>query len=90
MAWLLFFKKDFYEPFQWIEFKCLNPVAPFQGLSLLLITMSLGVTGTLLIDLTLKLSSGFKTTNPGLVIGKHLIVSLLLHCSKAMYNRFKM
>ena len=87
MAELLFFKKDFYEPFQWIEFKCLNPVAPFQGLSLLLITMSLG---TLLIDLTLTLSSGFKTTNPGLVVGKHLIISLLLHCNKAMYNRFKM
>ena len=58
----------------------------FQGDSLLLTTESLGVPGTLLIKLTMKTPSGFKSVNPGLVIGNHLIDSLLFHHNKAMYK----
>ena len=50
---------------------------------------SLGVPGSLLIDLTMKSASGFVTVNPGLVIGKHLIDSLLFHSNKTMYKTFK-
>ena len=59
-------------------------VQSFQGDSLLLTTASLGVPGTLLINLTIKKPSGFKSVNPGLVIGNHLIDSLLFHYNKAM------
>ena len=61
---------------------CLNPLLPFQGDSLLLTTKSLGVLGTLLIDLTMKQPSDFEPTKLGLVIGKHVIISLLLHSTK--------
>ena len=64
-------------------------VQSFQGDSLLLTTESLGVPGTLLINLTMKTPSGFKLVNPGLVIGNHLIDSLLFHYNKAMYKIFK-
>ena len=57
--------------------------------SLLITTESLGVPGTLLINLTMKTPSGFKLGNPGLVIGNHLIDSLLFHYNKAMYKIFK-
>ena len=57
--------------------------------SLLITTESLGVPGTLLINLTMKTPSGFKWVNPGLVIGNHLIDSLLFHYNKAMYKIFK-
>ena len=66
-----------------------QPVEPFQGHCLLLTSNSLGVPGALLIDLSVKPPSGFETANPGLVIGKHLIILLLLHSEKAMYKRFK-
>ena len=33
--------------------------------------------------------SGFESVNPGLVIGKHLIGSLLFHYNKAMNKIFK-
>ena len=71
-----------------IQFKSLNPVQSFQGDSLVVTTESLGVPGTLLIDLTIKPPSGFKSVNPGLLIGKHLIYSLLFHYNKAMYKIF--
>ena len=74
-----FLKNELYSPFLWIEFKYLNPVQPFQRESLLLSTKPLGVPGTHLIDLTIKPPRGFEAANPGLVIGKHLIVSLLLY-----------
>ena len=69
---------------KWIEFKCLNPVHPFQGYDLLLTTKSLGNPGTLLIDLTMKLPIGVEPANPGLVIGKHLIIFLLLHSNEVV------
>ena len=50
----------------------------------MLTTKSLGAPGTLL-----KPPSGFETANPRLVIGKHLIISLLFHSNKVMYKRFK-
>ena len=50
---------------------------------------SLGVPSTLLIDLTMKPPSEFDPVNPELVIGKHLINSLLFHYNKAMYKIFK-
>ena len=56
---------------------------------LLLTTESLGVPGTLLIDLTMKPPSGFESVNPGLVIGKPLINSLFFHYKKVMYKIFK-
>ena len=55
----------------------------------LLTTKFLGVPGHFLIDLTMRPPSGFETASPGLVIGKYLIISLLLHSNKAMYWRFK-
>ena len=58
----------------------------FQGDSLLLTTKSLGVPGTLLIDLTMKSPSGFERANSGLVIGKHLITSIHLHSNKVLYK----
>ena len=61
---------------KFIEFKCLNNVQPIQGDSLLLTTKSLGIPGTLLIDLTMKAPSDFEPANPGLVIGKQFIISL--------------
>ena len=57
--------------------------------SLLLTTESLGVPVTLLINLTMKTPSAFKGVNPGLVIGNHLIDSLLFHYNKAVYKIFK-
>ena len=71
-----------------IQFKYLNPVQTFQGNSLLVTTVSLGVPGTLFIDLTMKLPSGFKSVNPGLVIGKHLFYSLFFYYNKVMYKIF--
>ena len=53
-------------------FKCLNSVQSFPGDSLLLTTKSPGVSGTLLIDLTMKPRSRFEPPNPRLVIGKQL------------------
>ena len=50
-------------------------------------TMNHGVPrsfGTLLVDLTTKPPSGFKPVNPGLVIGKYLIDSLLFYYNKTM------
>ena len=82
----LFLRKELYDKFLWIQFKSLNPAQSFQGDSLLLITESLGIPGTLLIKLTMKTPSGFKSVNPGLVIGNHLIDSLLFHHNKAMYK----
>ena len=53
-------------------------------------TESLGVPGTLLIDLFMKPPSGFESANPGLVIRKNLINSLLFYYNKAaMYEMFK-
>ena len=54
-----------------------------------LTTKSLGIPGTLLTDLTMKPTTGLEPGNPGLVIGKHLIISLVLHSNKVMYKRFK-
>ena len=71
-----------------IQFKFLNPVQSFQGDSLLVTTEALGVPGTLWIDLTMKLFSGFKSVNPSLVIGKYLIYSLIFHYNIAMYKIF--
>ena len=71
-----------------IHFKSLNPVQSFQRDSLLVTTESLGVPGTLLIDLSIKPPSGFKSVNPGLVIGKRLIYSLHFHYNKSMYKIF--
>ena len=48
-----------------------------------------GIPGTLLIDLTMKSPSGFESANPGLVIGKQLINSLLIYYNKVMYKIFK-
>ena len=45
----------------------------FIFISRRLTTESLGVLGTLSIDLTMKPSSGFEAANPGLVIDKQLI-----------------
>ena len=45
--------------------------------------------GTLLIDPTIKFSSGFESANPGLVIGKGLINPLLIHYNKVKYKIFK-
>ena len=42
-----------------------------------------------MIDLTIKPPNGFESANPGLVIGKHLIDSLLFHYKKAIYKIFK-
>ena len=50
------------------EFKCVNPVQLLQGDSLLLTTKSLGIPGTLLIDLTMKPSSDLELANPGMVM----------------------
>ena len=77
-------KKEIYNPSQF-----LNPVEPLQRDSLIWNTKSLTVPGTLLIHLTMKLPSGFEPSKPGLVIGKHLIISSLLNSDKALYNRFK-
>ena len=57
--------------------------------SLLLTTESLGVSGTLLINLTMKTPSGFKSGNTGMVIGNRLIDSLHFHYNKAMYKIFR-
>ena len=43
-----------------IQFKSLNPVQSFQGESLLVTSESLHFYGTLLIDLIMKLATGFK------------------------------
>ena len=64
-------------------------VQSFQGDSLLLTTESLGVPGTLLIDLTMKPASGFKSVNPVMVISKHLIDWLFFDYNKAMYKIFE-
>ena len=61
----------------------LNPKHSFQVGSLLATTKLLGEHDTLWIDLTMKQPSGFESTSPGLVIGKHLIVMY------AMYKIFK-
>ena len=61
----------------------------FQGGTLILTTKSLGVPGTLLNDLTMKPAGGFESANPGLVIGKYLINSLLTSSNKTMYKTFK-
>ena len=47
------------------EFKCLNPVQPFQGDRLLLTTRSFGFSGNLLIDLAMKAPNGFEPANTG-------------------------
>ena len=72
-----------------IQCKSLNPVQSFQGDSLLLTTESLEAPGTLLINLTMKTICDFKSVNLGLVIGNHLIDSLLFHYNKAMYKILK-
>ena len=82
-------RKELHDNFLWIQFKSLTLVQSFQGDSLLLTTGSLQVPGTLLINLTTKTPSGFKSVNPGLVIGNHLIDLLLFHYNKAMYKIFK-
>ena len=85
-----FKKKELYSPFQSIEFKCINSVEPFQGDNSLLLTKSLGVSGTLLfVDLTMKTPGSFKPANPGLLIRKHLIILLLFNTSKVIYKRFQ-
>ena len=56
---------------------------------MLITTKSLGYPGTFLIERTMRPSSGFETANPGLVIGKHLYILLLLDSNKAIYKRFK-
>ena len=66
-----------------------QPCRAISRRQLLLTTNSLEVPGTLLIDLTMKPPSGFEPTNPGLVIGKHLIISLILHSNRVMYTRLK-
>ena len=48
-----------------IQFKSLNPVQSFQRDILLVTTESLGASGTILIDLTMKPSGGFKLVDPG-------------------------
>ena len=78
-----------YDNFLWIHLKSLNPVQSFHRDRLLLTTESLGFPGTLLIKLTMKTPSGFKSVNPGLVIGNHLPDSLLFHYNKAMHKILK-
>ena len=84
-----FFKIELHSPFHRIQIKSFNHVHPFQEDSLLLTTKFLGVPGTLLIDLTMKSLRGFEPVNTGLVIGKHLIISLLFHSKKVVYKGFK-
>ena len=84
-----FLRKELYDNFLWIQFKSPNPVGSFQGDSLLLTTESLGVPGIILINLTMKASSGFKWINPKLAIGNHLIDSLLFNYNKAMHKIFR-
>ena len=48
-----------------------------------------GIPSILSIDLTMKSPSGFESANPGLVIRKHLINSLLIYYNKVMYKIFK-
>ena len=84
-----YFLKKLYGNFQLPQFKYLNPVQSFQGDSLILCNKFLGIPGTLLIDLTMKSSSGFESANPGLVIGRRLINSLLIYYNKVLYKIFK-
>ena len=72
-----------------VQFKSVNATESFQGDSLLLTTESLGVPGTLLINLTMKTPTGFKSVNSGLVISNHLIDSFVFHYNKAMYKILK-
>ena len=37
----------------------------------------------------MKSPRGFEPANTGLVIGKHLITSLLFHSNKVVYKRFE-
>ena len=82
----VFLGKERYDSFLWIQLKSLNPVQSFHRDSLLLITESQGVPGTHLIKLTMKKTTGFKSVNPGLVIGNLLTDSLLFHYNKAMHK----
>ena len=82
-------QKELDDNFQWIEFKSLKPVRLFKRDSLVLITESLGIPGTLLIILTMKLASGFESVSPGLVISKHLIDSLIFHYNKQCIKYLK-
>ena len=88
-AKLLFFKKGTLWQLSMVQFKSVNATESFQGDSLLLTTESLGVPGTLLINLTMKTPTGFKSGDTGLVIGNCLIDSLHFHYNKAMYKIFK-
>ena len=72
-----------------VQFKSVNAVESFHRDSLLLTTESLGVPGTLLINLTMKTPTGFKSGDTGLVIGNCLIDSLHFHYNKAMYKYLK-
>ena len=83
------FLKKLYGNFKLPQFKYLNPVQSFQGDSLILCNEFLGIPGTLLIDLTMKSSTGFESANPGLIIGRRLINSLLIYCNKVLYKIFK-
>ena len=83
------FLKELYGNFQWIEFKCPNPLQSLEGNSLLLTTESLGVPGTLSIDRTIKPPRSFESAYPGLVINKYLINSLVFHYNKAILKTFK-
>ena len=67
------------------EFKCLTPVQPLRGDSLLLTTEPLGVPDILLIDVTIKTPSGFQLANPRMII----INSLLFYHNEAKYKIFK-
>ena len=57
--------------------------------SLTLSTESPRIPGSLLIDLTMKPPGSFESANPGLVIGKHFINSLIIYYNKVMYKIFK-
>ena len=84
-------KKGIYANFQQTELKCSHPVQSFQGYSLLLTIESLGVPGTLLIDVTMKPAFGFESANPGLVIVKQLIYYLFIITKKCVkYLKYKL
>ena len=67
-------KQELYGNFQWIEFKCLNHVQPFQGESLLLTIKPLGVPGNLLIEPAMKPPSGFEPAKTELAISHYSFI----------------
>ena len=89
IAQLLIFKKGTSQPLPKDSIQILQPCRAISRRHSLLTTKSVGVPGTLLIDLTMKSPRGFEPANTGLVTGKHLIISLFFHSNKVVYKGFK-